>query len=1549
MKCDSLACLWPDVPPIRGKITASAVLKEPSTLFTGGSDGSIISWRLSNNQSNPEIWPTALLCGHEAAVTGLEICTLFPIHRERDKVIDISSTEAGIGTALISVCLDGVLCVWSSGTGECKQRKKMPSWVGTPAAISALPTHPHYVCIACNYIDNSSSLAAADSASLDTGVLDVQNEKVIADTTVHKRTSKCVVLIVDSCNLTIIGNVLSGSMCIGPIIFMAAVPSMVDVEKQSVVMVDAVGTIQSAVVLVMSDKQNVEVVGVGQNNWGNGETHSDAYSLHAAEVEAVSVSVNGKLLAVILRNLCIFKLLSTGTCIGQISITETLFYDLSSQPSYFVGGSFLHCAHGDQVCDGKDSSMDFIGHFALWSDKGAAVIFTILGSEGTLILKPWCTVPAVSLPSNVNMSVRFSQAGNSIIRLESLSFGAESLLFWKPRVSLWSLVEPSIMQVDTIWKSDKRCSPDESINCPYPFSCTLLSEGGLLGDWTVKSHSLSIPKSCEIPQKSYAPNISSSSGGIGGNHRDSFLPEQQIISSSLILSEYLCSPYAVAYGFYNGDIEVVCCGTCFDKLNSHDSGSLRRHTVHQSISERYYFGHTGPVLCLAAHRIVAASSTERNYDWVLISGSSDSSVRVWNLDTGNLVSVMHHHVGPVRQIILAPAWTDYPWANCFLSVGEDACVALVSLETLRVERMFPGNPSYPETVLWDSARGYIACLCRHISSSSLVPLDLGTDVLYIWDVKTGGRERCLRGSASLSMIDHFCRVANRNSATEATSVATLPLPEKMGDAVLPQYHDSAKIEEIPLTTRVKTTPMKVTRLSESVSLGCHSSNENLSTMTTTFDSNSNAVNNTSAKNVSHQEVLHKNKKNLAKCSCPFPGVATLTFNLLSLMHPFKRDEETFSLSVNKWEKIHMLSQSLERSNIQDVNLNDSSEFGKELLSQPSEESAWFWSPEGWAFRFSLNFLHLWDLDLELDELLKVEMNICRPESFFVTSGLRGHRGAQTVAFPGSRATLELWRLSPEFCALRSLTMVSLALRMTSLSNSSSAASSALAAFYTRKFAEMVPDIKPPSLQLLVSFWQDPSEHVRMAARSLFHCAALRAIPLTLCNASKTVQHESHELSSTHNLVAECDYFGEVAAGNLEKARENCSQVEDESDILAWLESSGTQDCISCIGGSNQDAMASNIIVAGALAVWYPSLTKPSLARLVVHPLMKLVMMMNDMYSASAAELLAEGMENTWKNCIGPEIPQLIRDIFFQVECVSGTSIGSLTENPSVSTMKETLVEILLPSLAMADIPGFLNAIEGQVWATASDSPVHKVSLMTLIRIARGCPKPLALHLEKVVNFILLTMDQANSVLRKTCFNSSMTTLKEIVRIFPMIALNETFTRLAVGDAVGDIQSATIRVYDMQSLVKVKILDASGPLGIPTLLGGNPEMMLTTAVSALSFSPDGEGLVAFSEHGLVIRWWSLGTAWWEKLSRSYVPVQCTKLIFVPPWEGFSPNSSRSSIMASIVRRDSCDDTENIVKASGDPDSLKLLINNLDLSYRLHWIDRKKVQLIRHGSY
>lgn len=272
----------------------------------------------------------------------------------------------------------------------------------------------------------------------------------------------------------------------------------------------------------------------------------------------------------------------------------------------------------------------------------------------------------------------------------------------------------------------------------------------------------------------------------------------------------------------------------------------------------------------------------------------------------------------------------------------------------------------------------------------------------------------------------------------------------------------------------------------------------------------------------------------------------------------------------------------------------------------------------------------------------------------------------------------------------------------------------------------------------MSFWQDESEYIRMAARSLFHCAASRAIPQPLCSPKATDRANRSSLSghgeNKHGNTNTKETSANVLHFNQSIETEGIPEVE-ETNILAWLESFEMQDWISCVGGTSQDAMTSHIIVAAALAIWYPSLVKPCLSMLVVHPLMKLVMAMNEKYSSTAAELLAEGMESTWKPCIGSEIPRLIGDIFFQVECVSGPSTNSAAQSSAVpGAIRETLVGVLLPSLAIADVPGFLTVIESQIWSTASDSPVHVVSLMTLIRVVRGSPRSLAQYLDKVCTF-----------------------------------------------------------------------------------------------------------------------------------------------------------------------------------------------------------------------
>ncbi|XP_012470531.1 uncharacterized protein LOC105788275 isoform X1 [Gossypium raimondii] len=1487
MKCRSVACIWSGTPPVH-RVTATAALNHPPTLYTGGSDGSILWWNLSNSDSHSEIRPIAMLCGHAAPIADLAICC--PIVVSGEQSMDYSSNVAfnssfDNGGALLSACTDSMLCVWSRSSGHCRRRRKLPPWVGSPSIIRTLPWNPRYACVGCCFIDAAHLTDHQLMESAEGGEISMDKESQ------NRKPPKCTVVIVDTYTLTIVQTVFHGNLSIGPLKFMDVVSSVDDGEIHCSLLADSFGKLQLVPLskdfhqgsegetrLQKSSKQEIEA-------WEDGLVEAG---------QVVSIATCRTTVATVLKDRSIFRLLDGAITIGVILfMNNVLCVEDDHGQSHVVGAMFLESKnYGNAQITGVTHESEI---FLVWNNRGSAVLYAISYLDNTFNYEPLCEIPATSFPLGARLSFSFVHLSQILLRVESVCFTIEDSFQWKPRVTIWSL--------------QQRCDRGKLFD-----ECKMLGQGISFLGWTPtagldrKSESLG-GFNTKLTSIQSSVSVSETVDSIHVDDSCYSVPKGQTVSSSMVISENLYAPSAIVYGFSSGQIQVV----WFNLFRGLDSpaGSPRLE-VDSHISKQNFAGHTGAILCLAAHRMMGAAKGW-SFSQVLVSGSMDCTIRIWDLDSGNLVTVMHQHVGPVRQIILPPARTERPWSDCFLSVGEDSCVALTSLETLRVERMFPGHPDYPAKLVWDGARGYIACLCRHHSRVSDA-----IDVLYIWDVKTGSRERVLRGTASHSMFDHFCKEISVTSISGSslsgnTSVSSLLLP----------IHEDGNLSQHRLNS--SESGVSLSKMTGSSTLLAN--NSKLNSGKAPFDS--------------------RTRKQPIKCFCPYPGIATLSFDLAALIDPCqkrKRISKNGDGRENSYIKEHLSEAFSPR------HLNSDDGFNTDQSSTDAiEEHDWIKSLEEYLVRFSLSFLHLWDVDCGLDDLLIADIKLKRPNGFIVSSGLQGDKGSLTLTFPGFTSSLELWKSSSEFCAMRSLTMVSLAQHMISLSHPSSSASSALAAFYTRNFADKYPDIKPPLLQLLVSFWQDESEHVRMAARSLFHCAASRAIPAPLCSQQATkhakllrsltgIEESENEISRKEETIV-----GLSSECLLET--EGTSQVE-KAKLLGWLESYEIQDWISCVGGTSQDAMTSHIIVAAALVIWYPSLVKPSLATLVVQPLVKLVMAMNEKYSSTAAELLAEGMESTWKACIGTEIPRLISDIFFQIECVSGPSANSAGENPAVPvSIRETLVGTLLPSLAVADILGFLTVIESQIWSTASDSPVHLVSLATLIRVVRSSPRSLVQYLDKVINFILQTMDPGNSVMRKTCHPRSMTTLREVIRVFPMVAMNESSTKLAFGDAIGEINGASIRVYDMQSATKIKVLDASGPPGLPSLLLRAPEMSVTTVISALSFSPDGEGLVAFSEHGLMIRWWSLGSVWWEKLSRNLNPVQCTKVIFVPPGEGFSPKTSRSSIMGSVLGHDT--EAHSQEAAACYSDKLKLLIHNLDLSYRLQWVGERKVLLTRHG--
>uniref|UniRef100_N1QP72 Uncharacterized protein n=1 Tax=Aegilops tauschii TaxID=37682 RepID=N1QP72_AEGTA len=731
-------------------------------------------------------------------------------------------------------------------------------------------------------------------------------------------------------------------------------------------------------------------------------------------VEAVALSDDGKVVALVLKTSCLLKCVVEGSVLGEVSLANTSLCkeEETGVKGCLSGGFFLH---GGEWGGPHSEDGTVVRSLVLWSSNGGAMVYKVaVGTPPLFGCEAVCKIPGISSEQGEMPVVQYCQMGNCLIRMESRPYKIGGSLFWKPFISIWSMDQLDL---------------SIAMNTESPPLSKVLGEGSLQGEEFRSELSNSLPNSdngVEISSQMCSAYINGS-----GKHG-------RTVSSSMVLSEDSYAPYAIVYGFHNGDIEVI------RFLNLLPAAQFGSGGVYPHISERFFLGHKGAILCLAAHHMHAHSDS-RSFRRALISGSLDCTIRVWDLDGGSLLSVMHHHVAAVKQIILPPASTHQPWDDCFVSVGEDGLVALVSLQTMRVERMFPGHSCYPSMVAWDGVKGYIACLCRSLHSCN----DVGS-ILYIWDVKTGARDRIIRGTTSQSVFEHFCRGISKNSVTGGilggtTSASSLLVPILKGTQS-PANRNGMNISSIPTNHH---------NAADSIALSVSAAHDVKGKTPAPVDRDNSAY--SSGKSGSAQ-ITNKRRKYPIKCSCPYPGIASLRFDLTAIM-----SAQGMSNSNSDRQLRDHLCGDANKETMPPGALNNTS--GILEMDSPSRESL-----EGQLLRFSLCFLHLWDVDCELDKLLVDEMQVCKPEGCHIATGV-------------------IWKSSAEFCAMRSLSIVSLAQRMITLSRSCTNAGrkellykeniakikcaeilngfGALAAFYTRHFAEKVPDIKPPSLQWLV--------------------------------------------------------------------------------------------------------------------------------------------------------------------------------------------------------------------------------------------------------------------------------------------------------------------------------------------------------------------------------------------------------------------------------------------------------------------------------------------------
>eukprot|EP00850_Spirogloea_muscicola_P021217 SM000241S08506 [mRNA] locus=s241:23861:30392:+ [translate_table: standard] len=1025
-------------------------------------------------------------------------------------------------------------------------------------------------------------------------------------------------------------------------------------------------------------------------------------------------------------------------------------------------------------------------------------------------------------------------------------------------------------------------------------------------------------------------------------------------------------------------------------------------------------GHQGAVLCMAEFLTPSSGGGGKGLGrsngagrHVLLSGGQDGTVRAWALDDGGtLLAVLRHHVAPLHSLVLPPAGTPPPWAACFLSAGGDGGVALVSTETWRCERLLPGHPGgAPRFMVWEPAKGYLAV--ASITTTAVSGTEAAAvfnprqDAVLLWDLHSGSLDRVSTSDAAqalLSFLAHRQRKAAERAGAGAGAATgllgplwppggrdteLLSLPQEEG----PAGGSSSAAVAAPAAAAAAAPATPLQRVSSGLEL-----------IASVF-APAPAVSTAAAAEVepllasgSHAaDLLQRMAAKLPPAAVPgplqqrlvptpplppavrgvlpLPGIPVLLFDVPALLtapiHPQPQQPPGAKLGIGAGaETLAAAAPAAEPSQLDEGNGSGSG--GSEEAAAPA------------ALRLALALLHEWGICGELDDCLHAELDIAPPAPGAASPGLAGDGGAATLCLlepPSSR--LHQWVALPEFSASRSLAITALAQRLMGIAPNARQSCSMLASHYSRGLAEKMPSFAPPSLEVLACYWQHPVEHLRQAAKSLFHCSATRSFPPLL---------RSSTFPSPHPVLAAAPLVATPSPAFSPPADEG---LWDSTEIYAWLHGPLSEEGVAR-PTEGKDARAVRIVVAAALAMWYPSLGRPDLPPAVTLPLLELARSAASLHAATAAEFLAEGMASTWLPLIGPEVPRLIIDAFALTESL-GTQIAPAAATPAATVpapalavlgatlasslpvavvVREVLGSALLPALAAADVPGFLHVIQGQLGSSSPTSPVHVVALLALVRAIRANPRA-------IVSVLLHTMDPGNPMLRRTCLQSAMAVVMELVRNLPMVAFHRGgggtggasgtsagggSPRLAVGDALGDISCLGIHIYDLRSVSKVRILDASGPPGHPGLMGlgtaagsnhhaGGGSLQAITLVnlggiSAVAFLGDGEGLIAFSQRGMVLRWWSLGANWWQKLNRGVVTVQCTKMVLVPPLPGLS-QASFPSLIGTLTESE-CGEPQSPTArrlsqslASGGASPLQLALQTLDLSFRLEWrpVDRR----------
>ena len=222
--------------------------------------------------------------------------------------------------------------------------------------------------------------------------------------------------------------------------------------------------------------------------------------------------------------------------------------------------------------------------------------------------------------------------------------------------------------------------------------------------------------------------------------------QNQSITATLYISRYcyLCC------GCENGTIVVVpAASTCRAHLCT-DAVDKKLH-----ISHRTLFGHHDRVTSLL---YPFQESPETYSSQLLVSGSADFSVILWDLFAGVLIHSFHIHGGEITQLLVPPLGCNSRIRQSVCSVAQDHSVALLNLRDRKCILMASRHPSPITAIRWRPDDDFLVVSCADSS-------------VFVWQMETGHLDRFEQGTIAADIIKACDEITStKSNVVEQSSI-----------------------------------------------------------------------------------------------------------------------------------------------------------------------------------------------------------------------------------------------------------------------------------------------------------------------------------------------------------------------------------------------------------------------------------------------------------------------------------------------------------------------------------------------------------------------------------------------------------------------------------------------------------------------------------------------------------------------------------------------------------------------------------------------------------